>query len=97
MESQTMGQLIECDGQDELAQLEADIQGRLRHHVRDFRMTVRDGSLVLYGHTRTYYGKQLVQHGIMERSQLPIRANNINVLRSNGGKSVLPASEMAGI
>jgi hypothetical protein len=73
-------QLNECDGCDELAQLEADIQGRLRHYVRDFRMIVQDGGLVLYGHTRTYYGKQLVQHGIMQRSRLPIRSNNIEVL-----------------
>jgi hypothetical protein len=52
----------------------------LRHYVRDFRMTVRDGGLVLYGHTRTYYSKQLVQHGVVKRSRLPIRANNIEVL-----------------
>ena len=80
VETQTMDQSIECEGRDELAQLEAEIQGRLRHYVRDFRMTIRDGGLVLYGLTRTYYGKQLAQHGVMERSRLPIRANNIDVL-----------------
>jgi len=80
VETQPMDQSIECEGRDELAQLEAEIQGRLRHYVRDFRMTIRDGGLVLYGLTRTYYGKQLAQHGVMERSRLPIRANNIDVL-----------------
>jgi hypothetical protein len=80
MESQTMVQSIECEGRDELAQLETDLQSRLRHYIRDFRMTIRDGGLILYGHTRTYYGKQLAQHGVMERSRLPIRANNIDVL-----------------
>ena len=75
-----MIQSIECGGQDELAQLEAYIQVRLRHYVRDFRMIVREGGLVLYGQSRTYYGKQLVQHNVMERSRLAIRANNINVL-----------------
>jgi hypothetical protein len=80
MESQTIDQLIQCDEKDELSQLEADIQGRLRHYVRDFRMTVREGGLFLYGRARTYYGKQLAQHRVMERSQLPIRANNIDVL-----------------
>jgi hypothetical protein len=80
MESQTMVQSIECEGRDELALLEADLQSRLRHYIRDFRMIVHDGGLILYGHTRTYYGKQLVQHGVMERSRLPIRSNNIEVL-----------------
>ena len=80
MTSQMVEQLNDCDGWDELAQLEADIRGRLRHYVRDFRMIVQDGGLVLYGHTRTYYGKQLVQHGVMQRSRLPIRSNNIEVL-----------------
>jgi hypothetical protein len=80
MKTQTMDESIECEVRDELAQLEADIQDRLRHYVCDFRMTVQNGGLVLYGLTRTYYGKQLAQHGVMERSRLPIRANNIDVL-----------------
>lgn len=80
MENLTMDPLIECDGRDELAQLEVDIQAHLRHYVRDFRMAVRDGGLVLYGHTQTYYGKQLVQQGVMKRCRLPIRTNNIDVL-----------------
>jgi hypothetical protein len=79
MESQTKDPSHGIDGRDELARLEADIQGHLRHHVLDFRMTVRDGGLVLCGRTRTYYAKQLAQHEVMERSRLPIRANNIEV------------------
>jgi hypothetical protein len=80
MESQMMVQSIECEGRDELAQLEADLQSHLRHYIRDFRVVIQDGGLVLYGHTRTYYGKQLVQHSVMKWGRLPIRANNINVL-----------------
>jgi hypothetical protein len=80
MKSQMVEQLNECDGWDEVAQVEADIQGRLRHYIRDFRMIVQDGGLVLYGQSRTYYGKQLVQHSVMQRSRVAIRANNINVL-----------------
>jgi endonuclease/exonuclease/phosphatase family metal-dependent hydrolase len=80
MESQTMRPTVGNEECEDLAQLEADIQGCLRHCLRDFRMTVRDGGLVLYGLTRTYYGKQLAQHGVMARSRLPIRANRIVVL-----------------
>jgi hypothetical protein len=86
MESQMMDPSIPCDGRDELVLLEADIQRHLRHYVRDFRMAVRDGGLVLCGRTRTYYGKQLVQHEVMERSRLPIRANNIDVLSESPGQ-----------
>lgn len=80
MGSQTIEQTIECEEWNELAQLEAHLRIRLRDYVCDFRMTVRDGGLLLSGHARTYYGKQLAQHGVMQRSPLPIRANNIDVL-----------------
>jgi hypothetical protein len=80
MESQMMCQTREDEEGDDLVQLEADLQSCLRHYIRDFRVTVRDGGLVLHGHTRTYYGKQLAQHSVMKRSYLPIRANHIDVL-----------------
>ncbi len=80
MKSQIVGQKCGCEGCDEVAQLEADIQGCLRYCIRDFRLIVRDGGLVLFGHTRSYYGKQLVQHRVMERCRLPIQSNNIEVL-----------------
>lgn len=65
---------------EELAGLEASLRIRLRDYVCDFRVAVCDEGLILFGQTRTYYGKQLAQHGVMERSHLPIRANKIIVL-----------------
>lgn len=73
-------QAIKYEGPDDVAWLEAQIQGRLRDYVRDFRMVVRDGGLFLYGRARTYYAKQLVQHGVMGLCRLPIRANEIQVI-----------------
>jgi hypothetical protein len=64
---------------DEVARLEASLRLRLRGYVCDFRISIQDGSLVLYGRARTYYGKQLAQHGVMQQSRLPIRANHIEV------------------
>ena len=64
----------------ELVQIEALLRSRLRDYVYDFHMTIRDGGLFLSGRARTYYGKQLAQHGVMQRSRLPILANNIDVL-----------------
>ncbi len=79
MRSAFFEQTIECEERNELARLEAHLRIRLRDYVYDFRIAIRDGELVLYGSAGTYYGKQLAQHGVMERCRLPIRANNINV------------------
>ena len=38
-----------------------------------------DFSMVLEGHTHTYYAKQLAQNAVMEVVALPIRANEIKV------------------
>jgi hypothetical protein len=62
-----------------MGQLEADVQSRLSGRVQQFRLVVRDGGLVLTGHARTYYGKQLAQHAVMEATALPILANEIQV------------------
>jgi hypothetical protein len=69
-----------CEETNELALLEAQLRIRLRSYVCDFRMIVQDGGWILYGRARTYYGKQLAQHGVMQRSRLPILANQILVL-----------------
>lgn len=71
---------IECEELSELVQIEALLRSHLRGYVCDFQMTVRDGGVFLSGRSRTYYGKQLAQHNVMQRSRLPIRANNIDVI-----------------
>lgn len=62
-----------------LAQIEEHVQCRLTGRVRDFRLLVRNHGLVLLGHARTYYAKQLAQHTVMEVTSLPIWANEIEV------------------
>lgn len=79
MKGQPADQRSEIEEENEVIQLEADIRDRLRHFVRDFRVTVQDGALILYGQAQTYYGKQLVQHRVMKWGLLPIRANKIDV------------------
>lgn len=64
---------------EELAELETRIQSRLNGRIRDLRLIVRHGGLVLEGHTHTYYAKQLAQHALMEATDLPIVANEIAV------------------
>jgi hypothetical protein len=63
----------------EIEQLEARVRCRLSGRVRDLQVLGRDHGLVLKGHSRTYYAKQLAQHAVMEATQLPILANEIEV------------------
>jgi hypothetical protein len=63
-----------------LAALQHRIQCCLNSRVRDFRLFVRDGGLVLQGRSFTYYAKQLAQHMVMAAIDLPICANEIEVL-----------------
>jgi len=60
-------------------ELEAHIQCRLSGQVRNLRLVVVDGGLVLRGHARTYYAKQLAQEALMSATMLPILANEIEV------------------
>ncbi len=63
----------------DLAQLEAQIQGHLSGRLVSLQLSLREDGLVLRGRARTYYAKQLAQHAAMRVSQLPIRANEIEV------------------
>jgi len=63
----------------EILRLEARVRCRLNGRVRDLQVLGRDNGLVLKGHSRTYYAKQLAQHAVMEATELPILANEIEV------------------
>jgi hypothetical protein len=63
----------------ELEQLETHVQSRLNGRVRYFRLVAHGCALILRGHARTYYAKQLAQHAVMEATALPILANEIEV------------------
>jgi hypothetical protein len=64
---------------DAIDQLENHVQNRLTGRVREFRVQVRDRGLVLRGHSRTYYAKQLAQVVVMQSTTVPILANEIEV------------------
>lgn len=70
---------LELPTDKQLGELEEHIQRQLNSRVRYFRLSIRDGGLVLEGHTHTYHAKQLAQHAVMEAVDVPIRANEIKV------------------
>jgi hypothetical protein len=60
-------------------QVEAVLRQRLCGRVRELRVLVGAGGVVLHGATANYYGKQLAQHLAHELLRLPIAANKIEV------------------
>jgi hypothetical protein len=63
----------------ELDDLETHLQGWLGSRIRDLRLDLRGEGLVLHGHAQTYYAKQLAQEAVMQATDLPILANDIEV------------------
>ncbi len=52
---------------------------RWGRRIRDLRVGLKGGGLVLYGQAATYYAKQLAQHAAAEAAGLPVRINAIKV------------------
>jgi hypothetical protein len=62
-----------------LARIEEHVRCRLAGLIRSFEIVFRDNGLVITGHVHTFYAKQLAHHAVMEASNLPIRANEMEV------------------
>jgi hypothetical protein len=79
---------------DELNAAVNHLKTRLRGRLRDLRMFVRDGGVVIRGVANSYYVKQLAQHAVMQLVSLPIAANEIIVLSVHlgAGDSLAPAA-----
>jgi hypothetical protein len=56
------------------------VRARLGRRVRDFRVVLRRGGLVLQGIAGSYHAKQLAQHLAMAVTELPLTANEIEVV-----------------
>lgn len=66
-------------GANALELLETRLQNRLGSRVRNLRLVSRGQGIVLLGYAYTYHAKQLAQHALMEATELPILANEIEV------------------
>ena len=60
--------------------LESMLLRRLGNRIRDLRVVLLADGLILQGRTATYHAKQVAQHVAMEVADLPIVANDIEVL-----------------
>jgi hypothetical protein len=61
---------------DELA---TAIRERHRSLLRELRIEVVEGGVILHGRAYSFYGKQVAQHEILRRAQLVLLANRITV------------------
>jgi hypothetical protein len=68
-----------CESPAFVRQIEQVVLRRLNGRLRSLKLKVRENGLILCGHARTYYAKQLAQHAVMELTNLRIRANEIEV------------------
>ncbi len=60
-------------------ELAADVRWRNRSLIRELRVEVIEGGVLLHGHAYSYYGKQVAQHEVLRRTGLALLANRITV------------------
>ena len=63
-----------------VAELEIQLQRKLRGRVHDLRVLPRGRGLALQGYAYTYYAKQLAQHALMSVTSCPLLSNEISVI-----------------
>ncbi len=66
-------------GQTECTACKMHISSQLGGRIDGLRVLIRDDGIVLQGRSRTYHAKQLVLHAVMEATELPVVANEIEV------------------
>ncbi|MBX9579371.1 MAG: hypothetical protein K2X87_03605 [Gemmataceae bacterium] len=62
-----------------VAELAAEIRRRHRNAIRELRVEVHEGGLILSGSAYSYYGKQVAQHEALGRTNLVLLANRVVV------------------
>jgi hypothetical protein len=64
----------------EIQELESHLRRRLAGRVAELQIIPHDRGLVLRGRSLSYYAKQLAQHTLMTVTDLPLLANEIEVV-----------------
>lgn len=80
MTAATQVSQVKAPDRELLDEIEMRVQSCLGGRVQDLRILYVEGGLVLRGRSHSYYAKQLAQHHAQEFSDLPIRANEIEVV-----------------
>lgn len=62
-----------------LDRLATEIQNRHRSHLREFRIELVEGGVILLGRSVTFYGKQIALHEVRGGCKCEVLANQIEV------------------
>ncbi len=65
---------------EELQEIESHVQAQLGGQVQGLRLEWTPAGLVLYGRSRTYYGKQLAQSLLLDATIRRMCSNEIDVV-----------------
>jgi hypothetical protein len=60
-----------------LERIETNVRRRLAGRLGSLHLELDEDGLVMRGRVHSYYSKQLAQHAVMECTDLPIHANEI--------------------
>jgi hypothetical protein len=63
-----------------IEELEGHLQCRLNGRVSNLQIVLRPNGLILRGRSHTYYAKQLALQALLEATDQPILANDIEVI-----------------
>ena len=63
-----------------LDRLEGSLQANLGGRITNLQLKLEEAGVILHGRARTFYAKQLAQQAFMRLSDLPILANEIEVV-----------------
>jgi len=79
MKSKKVAGIDEPANQQRLLDLTECVRRRLAGRIRDFKLEIAEAGLVLRGNVSTYYAKLMAQQAVMEVTDVPIKANEIQV------------------
>jgi hypothetical protein len=57
-----------------------EIRNRNRGHIRELRIKIVEGGVILYGVCMSFYGKQIAFHEVRRICRMVVLANRIEVL-----------------
>ena len=79
-----------------VSELASAVRERHRDVVRELRVEVIEGGVILYGFAYSFYGKQVAQHEVLHRTNLVLLANRITVASRLSSRTVPPAAILDG-